>query len=254
MSYALDRKTWINNFMNGFGVPLWGPLSPASLEFYYQDLKRYPFNLDKAASLLDEIGYVDSDGDGIREDPGGNDITFTILGRARDEKEQRPINMFISDLRTIGVEATLVIQQSTTFLDSLWTNFSFECAYVGELAGVEVDGITQGLFASYSTYRYYKPNYLSDYTPVPENIANRFAWENDIDRLLSEYSQELDREKRKTIGYEIQRILSDELPLIFTVTDDRVFAIRNKWKNFCPTTGFYPSVWRNFEYMYEEKP
>jgi peptide/nickel transport system substrate-binding protein len=254
MSYALDRETWINNFMNGFGVPLWGPLSPASLEFYCQDVKQYPFDLGKAAGLLDEIGYVDSDGDGIREDPDGNDITYTILGRARDEKEQRPINMFISDLSAIGVKATLVIQQSSTFLDSLWTNFSFECAYVGELAGVEVDSITQGLFASYSTYRYYKPNYLSDYTPVPENIEHRFSWEDDIDRLLSEYSQELDREKRKTIGYEVQRLLSEELPLIFTVTDDRVFAIRNKWKNFCPTPGFYPSVWRNFEYMYEEKP
>ena len=116
---------------------------------------------------------------------------------------------------------------------------------------MEVDGITGGLFASYSSYRYYKPDYLSDYTPIPANIENRFEWEDKIDRLLSEYMEELERDKRRLIGYEIQKVLSEELPLIFTVTNDRVYVIRNKWKNFCPTTSFHPSVWRNFEYMYE---
>ncbi len=251
MSYALDRETWINNFMNGFGVSLWGPLSPTSGEFYYHGVKRYPFDLEKAGNLLDEIGCRDRDNDGVREDPDGNRIEFTILGRSRDEREQRPVNMFISDLSKIGVKATLVIQQSSTFLDSLWVNRSFECAFAGELAGMEVDGITGGLFASYSSYRYYKPDYLSDYTPIPANIENRFEWEDKIDRLLSEYMEELERDKRRLIGYEIQKVLSEELPLIFTVTNDRVYVIRNKWKNFCPTTSFHPSVWRNFEYMYE---
>ncbi len=86
-----------------------------------------------------------------------------------------------------------------------------------------------------------------------KNINNRFEWEDKIDRLLSEYGQEFNRDKRRIMGYEIQKILSEQLPLIFTVTDDRIFAIRNKWKNFYPTTSLNPSVWRNFGYMYEEQ-
>lgn len=251
MSYALDRQTWINNFMNGFGVPLWSPLSPASTEFYCDEVQQYPFDLSKAGALLDELGYIDRNGDGIREDGDGNNIEFTILTRATDEKAMRPINMFVSDLARIGVKVSISIQQASTFLDSLWTNFSFECAFAGELAGTEVDGIG-GLFVSYSSYRYYKQNYSSDDKPNMENVENRFEWEDKADKLFSEYEKELDRNKRKLIGYEIQKMLSKELPLIFTVTEDRIFAIKNKWKNLNPTTSFYPSVWSKFELMYEE--
>ena len=85
-----------------------------------------------------------------------------------------------------------------------------------------------------------------------ERQARSARWEVEgLKRTISEYEKELDRGKRKLIGYEIQKLLSQELPLIFTVTEDRIFAIKNKWGNFNPTVNFYPSVWPKFEYMYE---
>lgn len=252
MAHCLDKKQWINNFMNGFGEPLWSPLSPAATEFYNPDVTTYPFDLYKAGALLDEIEYIDRNNDGVREDPNGNPIEFTILTSARDEKALRPINMFISDLRKIGVKANYNIQETNTFYDKLWQTYEFECTFIGELAGFEVGGI-RGLFASWESYRFYKPNYTESGKPIQENIEVREPWEDEVDRLFVEYDKELDREKRKIIGYEIQKVLSENIPVIYTVVAENIYAIRKKYKNINPTVRFYPIIWPMMEYMYEEK-
>ncbi len=252
MAHCLDRETWINNFMNGFGIPLWSPLSPASTEFYNSDVTKYPFDLSKAGALLDEVAYIDRDRDGVREDPDGNPIEFTILTSARDERGLRPINMFISDLKKVGVNAKYVIQQTNTFHDKLWQTYDFECTFIGELAGYEVGGI-RGLFTTWSSYRFYKPNYTESGKAISENIENQEPWESELDTLFAEYEKELDKEKRKGIGFEIQKVVSDNLPVIFTVVNERVFAIKNKYSNLNPTVRFYPIIWPMMEYLYEAK-
>lgn len=40
------------------------------------DLEVSPFNLDMSRQLLDDAGYVDSDGDGVRETPEGEPLEF----------------------------------------------------------------------------------------------------------------------------------------------------------------------------------
>ena len=252
IAHCIDRRIWINNFLNNFGVPLWSPLSPASIYFYNPDVTTYPFDLGRAGELLDEIGYTDRNKDGIREDPDDNPIEFIILTSVRSEKGRRPINMFISDLNKVGIKATCVTQQYNTFLSNLWTTYDFECASIGEMCGYEV-GSMQGLFTTWSDYRFYKPNYTETGRPIPENIENREPWEEKLDELFGSYDKELDKEKRKKIGFEIQKVVSDNLPVIFTVVNERIFAIRNKYKNFNPTVRFYPIIWPMMEYMYEAK-
>jgi len=248
MAHAIDRKTWIENFLNGLGYPLWSPLSPASTRFHNPNVTKYPFDLEKSAQLLDEIGYIDRDGDGVREDPDGHKIEFTILTGARDERALRPINMFISDLKKIGVKARYSILQFNTWLDRLWTTFDWECTFIREIGGWEVFDI-KGLFTTWSEYRFYKPNIFHN-QEIPENVKNKFWWEDKIDDLFNQYEKELDPEKRKVIGFEIQKILSDEIPLIYTIVADRVYAIRDKFGNFNPTVYFWPAIWGGMEYMY----
>jgi len=250
MAHALDRDTWVNNFMNGFGQPLWSPLSPASTEFYNPNVTKYPFDLDRARTLLDEINFIDRDGDGVREDPDGHPIEFTILTAARDAKQLRPINMFVSDLKRIGVRADYSIQQTNTLHDKLGVEYDWECTFGGEIGGGEVYDVHQ-LYASYRPYRFWKPHYTNDGQPIPENIAYRLPWEDDLDRLVSEYSAELDREKRKRIGDEIQKILSDEIPMIWTVVNENYYAISNRFRNINATTGFWPSIWPDMVLTYE---
>ena len=59
------------------GTPLVGAVSPISGWAYNNDLPRYPYDPEAAMALLDEAGWVDSDGDGVREKEG-EPLAFTI--------------------------------------------------------------------------------------------------------------------------------------------------------------------------------
>lgn len=80
LSYAMPRARLVRELFLGLGVELYGPISPASPYFVGrlgQDpkiLERFralqtPYDLQKAAQLLDSIGLRDTNGDGVREIP-----------------------------------------------------------------------------------------------------------------------------------------------------------------------------------------
>ena len=52
------------------GTPLIGAVNPAIGWAYNHDLQPYPYDPEGAMQLLEEAGWVDSDGDGIREKDG----------------------------------------------------------------------------------------------------------------------------------------------------------------------------------------
>ncbi|MBA7681005.1 hypothetical protein ES703_89331 [subsurface metagenome] len=57
LAQAIDRETFINNVMYGFGVPQWSPVSPAVEAFYNTEVNRYPYDLAKARKILREAGF-----------------------------------------------------------------------------------------------------------------------------------------------------------------------------------------------------
>ena len=59
------------------GTPLIGPVNPGIGWAYAGDIEPYAFDQDAAKALLEEAGWVDSDGDGIREKDGVK-LSFTI--------------------------------------------------------------------------------------------------------------------------------------------------------------------------------
>ncbi len=243
MAHAIDRRIWINNFMNGFGYELATGLPPSAGDNIAPDLKVYDFDLDKSARLLDEIGYIDRDRDGIREDPDGNPIDFVILYKSTDEKRLRPITMFASDLNKIGVIARVRGVQFNTYIDILSKLHTWECEFGSHYCGIEADSVG-GSFTTWGDDRSWKLN------PHQNSVNPVYDWERDIDRLMTEFSQEFDPEKRKLIGYEMQRIVNRELPKIYTVSSEMLVAIHNKFKNFNPHINFEINIWDTMEYLY----
>ena len=66
MTLAIDRRRIIDQNLGEKAVAITGPLfcqSPA----YNQDLSLYPYDPELASQLLDQEGWMDLDGDGVRE-------------------------------------------------------------------------------------------------------------------------------------------------------------------------------------------
>ena len=68
MAYAIDNNLVGTKFYEGLRRNATQLMIPAFKEYYDESLKGYTLDLEKAKQLLDEAGYKDVNGDGIRED------------------------------------------------------------------------------------------------------------------------------------------------------------------------------------------
>ena len=70
MQLAMDRQGMIDTVYNGFGTPACGPLTSVVFCYDASLCDMYPTDLDLANQTLEEAGWVDTNGDGIREKDG----------------------------------------------------------------------------------------------------------------------------------------------------------------------------------------
>ncbi|MFP4071971.1 MAG: ABC transporter substrate-binding protein [Desulfovibrionales bacterium] len=102
VNYAIDRQALVEGVLDGFGRPAFGvvddlPWDNPEIRFKDNDPK-------KARELLEAAGWVDANGDGIRERDGMR-AEFTIVYNAKDSLRQG-LALAVSDmLRPVGINA-----------------------------------------------------------------------------------------------------------------------------------------------------
>ena len=79
LAYATDKQKIIDVVLLGLGTPGL-TLIPDGLGVWYNDsIKDYPYDVAKANQILDDAGYKDANGDGIRDMPDGSrPLTFRL--------------------------------------------------------------------------------------------------------------------------------------------------------------------------------
>ena len=77
--YGCDREAVVNGIFRGFSPVAHGPLGRKT-PFYDSEVEgMYPYDLEKAQSLLSEAGWADTNGDGILDKDGEDFVLNTIL-------------------------------------------------------------------------------------------------------------------------------------------------------------------------------
>lgn len=129
LSLAIDRDALVEVGYGPTGNPtciIWPVGSQASTN---QDwcLTR---NVDEANSILDELGYVDNDGDGIREAEGFGPLSFTFVTSTNAVRQSNQ-DIIKSNWADIGVDVEMSNQDASLFFDgtsasdfSIWKFFS----------------------------------------------------------------------------------------------------------------------------------
>jgi len=104
MDYAIDKQKIINVAYAGYGEIAASILPPAFGDWVNPNIVAIPFDPDEGSRILEEAGYVDSDGDGIREDADGNPLEYRLY--AEEIGTAARVLEIISDgLREIGISA-----------------------------------------------------------------------------------------------------------------------------------------------------
>ncbi len=103
---ATDRKTYCDTLLRDTFIP-GGPAIPPSLDYGFDQLvDPNTYNPDRANQLLDEAGWKDTDGDGIREKDGQKlEMTFVYY----TSREELPVfaEATQADARKVGIDIKL---------------------------------------------------------------------------------------------------------------------------------------------------
>ena len=110
ISYGIDREMYANTLVGGQAAK--GPFTSA-LPFGYEQVKGYDYEPETAKKLLDEAGYKDADGDGIRE-KDGQKLTLQLILNSAYESDSIVAAAMQSQLKEIGVNLELTSYEDLT--------------------------------------------------------------------------------------------------------------------------------------------
>ena len=240
VAHALDRQAMIDLAMNGLAYPQHAAMSPSAGFFYNDNVKKYEFDAEKSKSILAEAGFKDRDGDGYIEDSDGNKVEFNLFTNAENNVRVKLSAIVRKDLEAIGLQVHFTPLEFNNLVDKLGVTHDWDSILLGFTGGVE---------PHFGKNVWHSTGQLHEWYPRQEKPAT--PWEARIDEIFDTGVQELDKNKRKTLYDEWQVIVSEQLPLIYTILPESIFAVRNKFGNLHPTP--LGGAFHNLEEIYITK-
>jgi len=212
-AYAIDREEMVEKIQRGAGKSGNMGILPDDHIWYNADQPAYAFDLAKAKSLLDETGWKDTDGDGIR-DKDGKKLSYTLsLG----SDEARIGELIQARLKDAGIAVQVKALESKA-RDANLKKGDFELLVSG-FGGWGQD-------ADYLRVRYSDTTTATTNTVAP--LAAVFGYHSDaLNTLAARELSELDDGKRRQIVNEMQKVLAQDVPTIplFYTTSYDVWTI-----------------------------
>lgn len=203
IAMALDRQAITEDLLLGLTEPvetLWDPLEGG--RYLHPDIEPWPYDPDRARELLEEAGYTDSDGDGIREDADGNPL---VLSHGTTTREIRQDAQAVAQqaLREIGIDLQIQNYNADLFFGSYADGSP---AALGELDLMQWSDSTA--FPDPDHYYWLCSEIPNDESPWG---ANYFGCDETLDALFQEQITIIDPEERATVFHEITQIIHDNV-------------------------------------------
>ncbi len=241
---AVDRERIVREVYDGRAQAIYGFISTENQKWNNPNIPRYTYDPARARALLAEIGLQDRNGDGVLEDGDGHAVEFTLLSNTGNAQREKSGGIITEDLRKLGLKVTF---QPIDFQDlevRISRAFDYECVLMG-LAGGGVDPASQVnvLQSSERLHQWYP----SQQTPATD-------WEARVDKLMEQQMQTLDFALRKQYFDEVQMILAEQQPMIYTVAPFNFVAVRPDLANVRPSVLTPYRVTWNAEALYFKKP
>ncbi len=240
LAYAIDRQKIIDTTMKGKGFVQRSPVSPTNTLFYSDKCVNYTHDIEKAKALLKEIGLFDTDNDGYVNDSSGSLIELTLEVNSGNTFRMAIAEALVKDLKRIGIKL-LINQEDQEKIFAKLANKASQWDLV-------LTGITEGI-DPYSTREIW---YTAGENHVWSNRkgSNRQLWQRKTDSLFDQSIIEMNEENRRVLFSQWQHLVSDELPAIFLVRNERVLIINKRVKNVNPT--LFGGILHNLNELYIE--
>lgn len=202
--YALDRQSLVDQVMGGQGLVADSPILPTTWA-YNSTVRQYGYDPERAIGLLDASGWLDSNGDFIR-DKDGVELAFTLL-TSDDETMVQLAEEIARHWRAVGVDAAIRSVSGDAAIDFVRTR-DFDAALV------EVE-----LTADPDPY----PLWHSTQIEAGQNFSG-FA-SDEADQVMEEARLSADPEQRVELYQVFQQIFAEEVPSLLIYYPMYTYAV-----------------------------
>jgi peptide/nickel transport system substrate-binding protein len=210
---AIDRDTLVDRVKLGYASPGY-TIIPAP-KWHVDPESVVQFDPEAAKQTLEDAGYTDSDGDGVREYPNGDPLELRFIVRT-EAPETVTAGEFIKEwLADVGIQLKTEAVNDNKLTD-VWYSNDYDMYIWGW--GVEPD-----------------PNFqLSTYTSSQCGIWSDTCYSNpEYDKLFKDQQSATTVEDRAAIVSQMQQIIYNDRPELVLFYDNYLQAYRSdKWTGF----------------------
>ncbi len=218
MTLAIDRKRIIQQNLGGMGDLLTGPFHKDSPS-YDSSINPLPFSPYEAKRILDEEGWVDLDGDGIRDKIiNGEKVPFRFsLTYYIKNIQSKVICEYVSTvLKEIGVDCQLK-GVDVADLSHAFDEKKFDALFMGWALGVPPENPRQLWHSSGAKEK---------------GSSNAIGFANaEIDAIIETLDFEYDKEKRIALYHRFHQLIHELQPYTFLYIPKRKLIYRDYVKN-----------------------
>ena len=223
MAYAIDNNLVGTKFYEGLRRNATQLMIPAFKEFYDESLKGYTLDFEKAKQLLDEAGYKDVNGDGIREDKNGQPFKINFASMSGGATAEPIAQYYMQQWKSIGLDVQL-------------TN--------GRL--IEINSFYEKVQADDPEIDVYQAAWGTGSNPNPTAFYGRNAAFNfpryatpELDAILAKINsvEAVDKDYRSKAYKEFANYMFENVPVVPTLFRKSIVAVNNRVKKWDITPG-----------------
>jgi peptide/nickel transport system substrate-binding protein len=227
MTMLINRQQIIDTVRFGLGKVTHGHFNPSSAA-YNPNIQPLPYDPKRAAELLDEAGWRDTNGDGIR-DKDGLPFRFEFMGSTGSSLVDQLMPIMKEELRKVGID---MVERKLEF------NVMFET-----IEDHNFDAYTAGWASPLIS----DPFQLWHSGSIANRGSNFVSFRNEeADRLLEQARMEFDDQKRKQLYWRWQEIIHEEQPYTFLMVAEESAAYDRRFQNvkwLPPRPGYDLTTW-----------
>jgi peptide/nickel transport system substrate-binding protein len=234
MTHLVNRELILEKILFNLGTIVTNPFYINSPE-YDKTIEPYSYDPGKAKALLDQAGWVDHDGDGIR-DKDGVKFEFEFLIPNGSETGDKISTILKDELDKVGIVMNIRNTEWAVFTTRL-NERKFDAVTLGWSMGVEND-----------PYQIWHSSQI-------EQGSNFVGFANkEADNLIDAARIEFDRDKRIELYRKFSEIVHEEQPYTFLFCRESTVALNKRFKGVVvyplgldPREWFVPPLLRKYE-------
>lgn len=238
LQWAIDKEKIVAFAYSGHAAPADSLLTrdfyAPDQDFYWPLDDPYTFDLDKAKAALDAAGYVDSNGNGVREYKG-KDISLRLYARTESTNSQKCGRLITGWFKDIGLDIKFEVIDDGALGDKQYN-------WEGDDFAPDFDMFIWGWGGDFD------PNFILSVLLTSQiGSWSDCNWSNkEYDKLFLEQQTQTDIQERIATVHRMQEIIYDEspyIPLVYPL--DLLAANTTDWTGWVRANEGKGSWWYN---------